>query len=138
MKFLSDKYLLELEKMRQTDFLYFVSASYFWRFGNTKEFKEHIDIDMEAAKKAPYDFIHRKIIEHLRMKLPAGTPLKLYPYSLKKGTNIHGIIFGASHPRAVDKFLSIAWKRNEVNGEANFDIDDEASLEQLDLLQEKY
>ena len=50
-KFLSDKYLSELEKTRQTDFLYFVSASYFWRFGDSKEFKEHLDIDMATAKK---------------------------------------------------------------------------------------
>ena len=125
-KYLSDKYLLELERTRQTDFLYFVSASYFWRFGDSKEFKEHLDIDMTVAKKDPYKFIHRNVIEQLRKKLPSNTKVKLYPFSLKKGANIHGIIFGASHPRAVDKFLAIAWKRNETNGQANFDIDDDA------------
>lgn len=124
-KFLSDKYFLELEKTTQTDFLYFVSASYFWRFGDSSEFKVHLDIDMAAAKKDPYKFIHRNIIDQLKKRLPENSKLKLYPFSLKKGANIHGIIFGASHPRAVDKFLSIAWKRNETNGEANFDIDDD-------------
>lgn len=135
-KFLSDKYFLELEKTTQTDFLYFVSASYFWRFGNTKEFKEHLDIDMAAAKKDPYKFIHRHIIEQLRKRLPSSSKLKLYPFSLKKGSNIHGIIFGASHPRAVDKFLSIAWKRNGTNGEANFDIDGDAQKDQLNMFGE--
>lgn len=53
-KFLSAKYFLELESSRQTDFLYFVSASYFWRFGESKEFKMHLDLDMSAAKKDPY------------------------------------------------------------------------------------
>ncbi len=132
-KFLSDKYFLELEKTSTTDFLYFVSASYFWRFGESREFKMHLDIDMEAAKKDPYKFIHRNIIDQLRKKLPLRTKLKLYPFSIKKGANIHGIIFGASHPRAVDKFLTIAWKRNETNGEANFDIDDDAQKNQLDI-----
>jgi three-Cys-motif partner protein len=136
-KFLSDKYLLELEKTRQTDFLYFVSASYFWRFGDSKEFKEHLDIDMATAKKDPYKFIHRNIIEQLRKKLPKNTKVKLYPFSLKKGANIHGIIFGVSHPRAVDKFLSIAWKRNETNGQANFDIDDDSKKSQLDMFTSK-
>jgi hypothetical protein len=65
--------------------------------------------------------------------LPVGSKLKLYPFSLKKGANIHGIIFGASHPRAVEKFLAIAWKRNDTNGEANFDIDEDKKKEQLDL-----
>lgn len=134
-KFLSDKYFLELEKTNQTDFLYFVSASYFWRFGDKKEFKVHLDIDMTEAKKDPYRFIHRNIIEQLRKKLPQESNLKLYPFSLKKGANIHGIIFGASHVRAVDKFLSLAWKRNEINGEANFDIDEDSKKIQVDLFE---
>lgn len=136
-KFLSEKYFLELEKTKQTDFLYFVSASYFWRFGDKEAFKVHLDIDMAEAKKNPYKFIHRSIIKQLREKLPENTELKLYPFSLKKGANIYGIIFGASHPRAVDKFLSIAWKRNEVNGEANFDIDEDAKKSQPDLFSGK-
>lgn len=132
-KFLSEKYFLELEKTQKTDFLYFVSASYFWRFGNKQEFKNHLNIDMNEAKKNPYTFIHRSIIKQLRQRLPDNTKLKLYPFSLKKGANIYGIIFGASHPIAVDKFLSIAWKRNEINGEANFDIDDDELKRQQNL-----
>jgi three-Cys-motif partner protein len=136
-KFLSNKYLLKLEKTRQTDFLYFVLSSYLWRFGDSKEFKENLDIDMATAKKSPYKFVHRTLIEQLRKKLPINTKLKLYPYSLKKGANIHGIIFGASHPRAVDKFLAIGWRRNETNGQANFDIYDDAKKSQPDLFGEK-
>jgi three-Cys-motif partner protein len=136
-KFLSEKYFLELEKTRQTDFLYFVSASYFWRFGNSEEFKIHLDIDMAEAKKEPYKFIHINKIDQIRNKLPDKTQLKLYPFSLRKGANIHGIIFGATHPRAVDKFLNVAWKRNEINGEANFDIDDDRKKNQMDLFGEK-
>jgi three-Cys-motif partner protein len=135
-KYLADTYFLELEKTSQTDFLYFVSSSYFWRFGDSDEFKIHIDIDMQAAKKQGYRKIHQTITEQVSMKLPKNSKLKLYPFSLKKGVNIHGIIFGASHPRAVDKFLSIAWKRNEENGEANFDIEDEAGKAQLSFFEE--
>lgn len=132
-KFTSEKYFLELEKTFQTDFLYFISSSYFWRFGKKKEFRMHLEIDMEAAKKDKYKFIHRNIIAQLRKKLPANTKLKLYPFSLKRDQNIHGIIFGASHPRAVDKFLRVAWEKNSLNGQANFDIDDDAKKDQLDI-----
>lgn len=132
-KYLSEKYFLELEKTIKTDFLYFVSSSSFWRFGYKKEFSNHLNIDMEEAKQNPYGFIHRSIVKQLRDKLPNATKLRLYPFSLKKGANIHGIIFGASHPIAVDKFLSIAWKRNELNGEANFDIDDDELKRQPEL-----
>lgn len=129
-KFLSEKYLLELEKTQRTDFLYFASTSYLWRLGEIKEFKAHLDIDMDAVKRKPYKFVHRSVIEQLRKKLPVNTKLKLYPFSLKKGANIYGIIFGASHPRAVDKFLRVAWNRNPINGDANFDIDDDTSKSQ--------
>lgn len=136
-RFLSDKYFLELEKCKETDFLYFVSSSYFWRFGNHEAFKMHLNIDIEEAKKDPYKFIHRNVLKELRKRLPKNTPLKLYPYSLQKGANIHGIIFGASHPRAVDKFLTVSWKRNELNGEANFDINSDKPELQLNLFGHK-
>lgn len=132
-KFLSDKYLSELERMKQTDFLYFAAASSLWRFGEGKEFKNHLDIEMSEVKKHPYKFVHRSIIKQLKEKLPVNTNLKMYPFSIKKGANIYGIIFGASHIRAVDKFLNIAWKRNETNGEANFDIDDDEMKRQGEL-----
>lgn len=136
-KFLSNKYLLELEKMKETDFLYFVSSSYINRLGETPEFKTYIDFDLTEAKKSPYKFIHRSIIEQVRRKLPTNTPMKLYPFSIKKGANIYGIIFGASHPLAVDKFLTLSWKRNELNGEANFDIDEDEKKKQIDLFGNK-
>jgi len=136
-KFLSEKYFLELEKTGKTDFLYFVSSSYFWRFGEREEFKSYLDIDLEQAKRDPYRFIHRNLLKQLAAKLPPNTELQLYPFSLKKGANIHGIIFGASHPRAVDKFLGIAWKRNSLNGQANFDIEEDEKKGQLDMFEGK-
>ncbi|MEQ1607133.1 MAG: three-Cys-motif partner protein TcmP [Pyrinomonadaceae bacterium] len=132
-KAISQRYFQELESKRQTDFLYFVSSSYFWRFGESEEFKSHIDIDIAEAKLDSYRFIHRYVLNQIKKGLPAATKLMLYPFSIKKGANIHGLIFGATHPFAVDKFLRIAWKRNENNGEANFDIDDDDLKAQPDL-----
>jgi three-Cys-motif partner protein len=132
-KYISGTYISQLEQTSRTDFLYFVSSSSVWRFGDRDEFQSHLPIDMEEIKSQPYKFIHRNLIEYLRRNLPAETALKLYPFSLKKGGNIYGIVFGASHLRAVDKFLSIVWKRNETNGEANFDIDDDQKKGQLNI-----
>ena len=63
--------------------------------------------------------------------------MKLYPFSIKKGSNVYGIIFGASHPLAVDKFLNVAWKKNTINGEANFDIDEDMTKSQLLIFEDK-
>ncbi|RYG52080.1 MAG: three-Cys-motif partner protein TcmP, partial [Chitinophagaceae bacterium] len=132
-KFLADKYLLELEKLRETDFLYYASSSYFWRLGETPEFKAHVPLDIQAIKRAGYERVHRSVIEQLRGRLPKQTPLRLYPFSIRKDQNIFGVIFGATHPLAVDKFLTISWKRNSANGEADFDIDGEVGCPQLDM-----
>ena len=132
-KFIAEEYIFKLEKCSTTDFLYFVSSSYFWRFGDQDAFKKHFNIDIEKAKENPYKFIHKHILEELKSTLPANTQLKLYPFTLQKGTNIHGIIFGASFPLAVDKFLKIAWKMNSINGEANFDIFDDSPSSQLEF-----
>ena len=136
-KFLSDQYFNELVTTSTVDFLYFVSSSYFFRFGERPEFMMNVQIDMQRAKDNPYKFIHRSLLEQFREKIPADSNMKLYPFSIKKGTNIYGIIFGASHPLAVDKFLNVAWKKNTINGEANFDIDEDLSKSQLSLFEEK-
>ncbi|SDF24596.1 three-Cys-motif partner protein [Dyadobacter soli] len=132
-RFLSDKYLLQFEKMTQTDFLYFASSSYLRRLGHTEQFKKHLQLDIELLKEVPYNLVHRNLISQLTLRFSNNTKLRLYPFSIKKGTNIYGIIFGASHPRAVEKFLSIAWKKNDVNGQSNFDMDQDIPSAQLDL-----
>lgn len=136
-KFIAKEFILELEKLSTVDFIYFVSSSYFWRLGHTDEFKKVLPFDMEQLKKNKYHDIHRKVIEELNKHLPTKTRLNLFPFSLKKGTNIYGIIFGAKHHLAVDKFLSITWARNETNGEADFDIDEDYKKGQIDLFGER-
>lgn len=137
MKFLADKYLSDLEKLPQTDFLYYLSSSYFIRFGETDAFQTNMKIDMDKVRQNPYKYVHRSILEQLKERLSQESKLKLYPFTIKKGANIYGIIFGAKHPLAVDKFLKTVWKKNTINGEANFDIDDDKKKGQLELFGEK-
>jgi three-Cys-motif partner protein len=136
MKFLADKYIDDLEKTSTTDFLYYLSSSYFVRFGNTNAFQTNMNIDMERARKNPYKYIHKSILEQLKERLPQRTKLSLYPFTIKKNANVYGIIFGATHPRAVDKFLKTAWDKNNLNGEANFDIDDDKKKAETTLFPE--
>lgn len=136
MRFLADKYLSSLESLPHTDFLYYLSSSFFIRFGDTPAFQTNMKIDMERVRKDPYNNIHCSILKQLKERLPQGSTLKLYPFTIKKGPNIYGIIFGAKHPLAVDKFLRTAWKKNTINGAANFDIDDDKNKNQLDIFGE--
>ena len=133
-KFIADKYFIGISSKPQTDFLYYLSSSYFVRFGNTPEFRAIVpQATLEEIKEKPYKYIHNEILNYLRGKLPEGSPVRLYPFTIKKKSGVYGIIFGASHIRAADKFLRMAWQINEVNGAANFDIDDDSAKDQLQL-----
>lgn len=122
-KYIGDEYLLPLLRSRLTDFLFFVSTSYFARFSSRPEFIRSVPFKWNPEK--PYNFIHRDVIDYVRSKIPYRSKMRVYPFSIRKGSNIYGLIFGASHVLAAEKFLTIAWDRNTLNGEANFDIDDD-------------
>lgn len=134
-KFISQEYLNELEKLNTTDFIYFVSSSFFRRYGMTEEFKKALEIDIEELEREEYRNMHRLVFNKINSRLPKNSELKLFPFSIKKTRNIYGIIFGAKSYAAVDKFLRIAWKRNSLNGEADFDIDEDKSKNQLDMFE---
>jgi len=136
-KFIAHQYISELEKLRTTDFLYFVSSSYFKRLGGTKEFRKVLAFDLDELAEEKQNNMHRLVAGKIKEILPPSTDLKLFPFSIKKGPNIYGIIFGAKHYLAVDKFLAIAWERNKLNGEADFDIDDDTYKSGYDLFGRK-
>jgi len=133
-KFINDDVLNTLIKCNKTDFLFFFSSSYYLRFGGTPAFQKILQINIDEAKAHPEN-IHKIVLEEFRKKIPQGNHTKLYPFTIKKANGIYGIIFGASHILAVDKFLSTAWRINKENGEANFDINDESNKIQLDLFE---
>lgn len=64
-------------------------------------------------------------MDYYRSLLPARQGYYLAPFSFKKGANIYGLIFGSAHLRGIDKFLDVAWRNDEVSGEANFSINRE-------------
>ncbi len=133
-KEITEDIFLELINLPRTDFMFFVSSSVFKRFAEDKNFMRYFsDMDIEKIRKTNQAEMHRLILEYYRNKIPAKSKVKLYPFTIKKGRNIYGLIFGSNHPLGVGKFLKIAWKRNELNGEANFDIDSDHQTKQMIL-----
>jgi len=133
-KFLSEECLSFFQNTRVVDFLYFVSSFFMRRFCEQPEFMKYMDSALiDVIKASKVSNVHREVTKYLRLKYASKDGLKLYPFSLKKGSNIYGIIFGTSNLRGVEKFLDVAWKANEVNGEADYDIDEDSAKAQLDL-----
>ena len=98
------------------DFLFFLSSSTLHRF------RDHPAIKQKINRPDDYFHVHRAALEYYRTLLSKRSAYYLAPFSIKKGANIYGLIFGSAHPLGMDKFLQVAWKEDEISGEADFDI----------------
>ncbi|HEY5039568.1 MAG TPA: three-Cys-motif partner protein TcmP, partial [bacterium] len=116
-----------LRRLQTTDVMVFMSSSYAWRFQDEPEMQRHL-----ATKKifedTPFYDAHRAVVEYFRSLIPVGERYYLAPFSIKKGSNIHGVMFGSSSLKGLEKFLEAAWHLDDRTGEANFDIDREGSF----------
>lgn len=122
-----------LSELNKTDFLFFISSSYFNRFASGDSPDQFINMNKEDLKDSPYKFIHRTVLKKYRSLIPSDSDLNIFPFSIKKGANIYGIIFGSKHISGVDKFLKIAWNKNKINGEADYDIDEDEKKDQYEI-----
>ena len=98
------------------DFLFFISSSTLYRF------RDHPAIKQKITRPDDHYQVHQAALKYYREFLPDGADYFLAPFSIKKGSNIYGLIFGSAHPLGMDKFLQVAWKKDAINGEADFDI----------------
>jgi three-Cys-motif partner protein len=99
------------------DFLFFISSSILNRF------HDHPAIRQKILRPDDHYHVHRAVVDYYRGLVPASQTFFLAPFSIRKGSNIYGIVFGSSNPLGIDKFLQVAWKKDDLNGEADFDID---------------
>lgn len=94
------------------DFLFFLSSSTLYRF------RDHPAIKQKIARPDDYYHVHRAALDYYRSLLPSDERHFLAPFSIKKGSNIYGLIFGSAHPLGMDKFLQVAWQSDRISGEA--------------------
>lgn len=115
----------KLIKLKQTDFLFFISSSYIKRFAEVEEFKKYLKITKQDMEGKSYYHIHRIVLAYYRSIIPDPKSYFLAPFSIKKPAGIYGLIFGTNHTLGIEKFLHVCWKHDSLRGEANFDIDNE-------------
>lgn len=121
-KYITPEIFRYISSLKRTDLIFFISSSMFGRFYSHENFLQyHKDIG-EYLEGTPSAHIHRSVKNYYQSLVP-NTGYKLAPFSLKKGANIHGLIFGTGHIAGMRKFLDVAWKADTERGEANFDVD---------------
>jgi hypothetical protein len=90
--------------------------------------------EIEIDPSVPYHEIHRDIARQYRNWAPDD--YHLGHFSIMKGSNIYGLIFGSRHWLGMLKFLQIAWKLDQEAGEADYQI--EVEIGQGDLFTKKF
>ena len=114
-----------LARIETTDILFFITSSYLRRFKENQQFLKRQNIDRSKLGEVGHSQIHRFIYNHYRTMIPSDAKYYMAPFSIKKGGNIHGILFGSRSLFGLDKFLKVCWNLDPTTGEANYDIDDD-------------
>jgi three-Cys-motif partner protein len=128
------QYLINIEL---SEFIFFFSSSYLHRFADDAEVqKHHPKFDFYKIKKCNSKEIHNIVCREFEKYIPPNiNSYSLIPFSIMKSDkkNIYGLVFISKHIRGADKFLDVVWKKNIINGKANFDIEDEKNKAQGNL-----
>ena len=134
-KEISENIFKKLIGFERTDFIFFISSSYVRRFSELPEFSNYIRINKEEFTASKPFHSHRVIFNYYKSLIYNN--YRLAPFSIKKGNNVYGLIFGSKHSLGLEKFLKVAWSINPHTGDANFNIDEEKIiLGQLSMFDE--
>jgi len=107
-------------KLPKTDLIFFISSAMVNRFRSVPEIRDCVPVSEEDLLRINGTNVHRIVADSYRRWIPDGLEYYLGSFSIRKGANVYGLVFGSGHPLGIDKFLKVAWKRG---GDANFDID---------------
>lgn len=132
------QYLINLNT---TEFIFFISSSHIHRFAVLPEVQVvHPKFDFDKIKNTSRKKVHNIICEEYEKYVPQNiSSYGLIPFSIMKSdnNNVYGLIFVCKHILGADKFLDTVWHKNPINGNANFDIDNDMSKVQPDLFDGK-
>lgn len=114
-KHITRKVFNMLTAAETTDFLFFIASSFTWRFG------ELVAPEIQFPENVAYTDVHRMLADKYREWAPKD--MFIGHFSIKKKSNIYGLIFGSHHWRGMQKFLEIVWKLDADCGEANYEME---------------
>jgi len=115
----------QLIQLSTCDLLFFTSSSFISRFGTTESFRKYFPSGTIDFTKISSYHAHRLMADYYRQIIPVRMEYYIAPFSIRKGVNIYGIIFGSHHTFGMEKFLEVCWNIDPSTGEANFDIDND-------------
>jgi three-Cys-motif partner protein len=110
------KQLIEFPSM---DFIFFISTSAILRFKEHEHVRKHIDsLKIEFDENNP-KLSHRQMANYYRKLIPENKEYYIHHFSINKGPNRYGLIFGTGHSYGMEKFLTVCWRKDIYAGESD-------------------
>jgi hypothetical protein len=137
-KHITQDIFIKLMTSRATDILFFISSATIKRFAGENCIHQYLPgISKELIDNLDAGHIHRFICnEYYRKLVPSGKEYYLAPFSIKKDSNVYGLIFGSGSLYGLEKFLRVCWAVDPQTGEANYNIDRDAFWGEKTLFKE--
>lgn len=126
---------IQLSNFKRLDFIGFIPSSYLRRF---EQFQRNFEVTTDEIKGAQPEHIHKVVAESFERLIPPDKEYYVAHFSIAKGTNKYGIIFGSNHAYGAEKFLKICWALDKETGQADYDIDREPTKAGMLSLFEEY
>ncbi len=64
----------------------------------------------------------RVITDYFKDLIPKDKKYYLHSFTIQKGPNYYGLIFGTGHPLGMEKFVKVCWKEDKQAGESNCNL----------------
>jgi three-Cys-motif partner protein len=115
----------QLVNAPKTDFIFFISTSFIKRFKEhpaTKRYFDTAKINFDENK--PKE-CHRLIAQYYKDIVSPNKEYYLHHFTIQKGANYWGLIFGTNHTLGMEKFLKVCWIKDKLSGESNCNIDND-------------
>lgn len=108
-----------LVKAPHTDFIFFISSSFILRFKEHEVTKKFLGDKSISFDNTEPNRCHQVILEYFESLVPEGKEYYLNHFTIKKGSNYYGLIFGTAHTLGMEKFQKVCWQHDEFAGESN-------------------
>lgn len=130
-KKIDDEVFQQLISFPKTDFIFFIASSFIKRFSDLPAVTKYLHSKkIQFSNKSPKE-CHRVITEYFRSLIPQDKEYYLHSFTIQKGANYYGLIFGTSHTLGMEKFIKVCWKHDNLSGESNCNIDNDYEKDSL-------
>lgn len=124
-KQISERVFERLIEFPSMDFIFFVSSSSIRRFKEHDAVKKYIDIAKIDFDETTPKLSHQQIANYYRSLIPVDKEYYIHHFSILKGSNRYGLIFGSGHTYGMEKFLTVCWRKDKYAGESDELINDD-------------